>query len=106
MCVSYAFFLANDEVVLDLPHPLGAAGNFSGSGLGLGRVDKAAQLNDVLHGLDTDLHRLQRGIVEQRGFDFGRDRRVVDLFPSGLATGHRRARCQGSGQSQRHEGAS
>jgi hypothetical protein len=30
MCVSYAFFLANDEVVLDLPDALDAAGKLSG----------------------------------------------------------------------------
>ena len=83
MCVSYSF-LANHQVVLDLPHAFDAAGKFSGSGLGLRRVNKAAQLHDVLHGLDADLHHLQRGIVEHRGFDFGRDCRVVDVFASGL----------------------
>ena len=47
--------------------------------------DESAQLNGALVGLDLDLHHLQRGILQDRSFDLGSDRRVIAVFAHAVA---------------------
>jgi hypothetical protein len=47
---------------------------------GLLRINEAAQLNDALVSLDTNLERFEEGIICKQRFDLGRDDQIVDVF--------------------------
>jgi hypothetical protein len=71
----------HDQIILDGFDPLTLYAIWTGLIDGLPGIDKAAQLNDALVGLDTDLEGLEKIILGQQRFDLGRDDRIVHVFP-------------------------
>jgi hypothetical protein len=59
--------------------------DFTGFGGALCRIDKTAQLNDPLEGLDTDLQRFQRRFLKDSGFYLGGDDGVIDKLSGARA---------------------
>jgi len=44
------------------------------------RINEAAQLNDALVSLDTDLERFEKSIIGKQRFYLGRNDRIVNVF--------------------------
>src|SRR3546814_7389876 len=79
---------ADDDVIPDVADARYAARDSFGAFLHLRYLDEAAQLNDVVHGLDADLCCPE--LVDDPGPHLGRDRRGVDVFAGRLLTRYRR----------------
>jgi hypothetical protein len=93
--------LFHDESVLDGFDPFDGACDLARLIDRVLRINETAQFNDALTGFDADFKRLEKIIICQFSFYFGRDDGIIDMFPRACLL---RCRCAGHKGGDHHEG--
>jgi hypothetical protein len=71
--------LLQDQIVFDQLHAIDMLGDMDRAGFAVGRIDKAAELNDALHGFDMDLEDAKLFVGDDIGADLVGDAGVIEV---------------------------